>query len=387
MNSLRRILAIIIKELQVIFMQPAERRVIIIPPLVLMLVFSMAATRDVKNIEVGILNQDSGIWSQKAIEAISGAPSFRNVIFYQDFKEVQKALDLQKITMFIRFPDTFSRKVEKGESAEIQLAFDGRKAAATQIIQGYLNVIFKNVFINTLSPLATQKSMKMRSAGSQIATQTGTQPVGAETLFWFNPTLQYPFFYLPALICLLNLMVVILISELSVAREKELGTIEQILISPSTSLEIAIAKIIPGILIALIQSSLFLFQAFFIFNIPFEGSLLMFYAGDFIFSIGIGAIGLSISVIANTQQQAFLGGFTLYVPLILLSGFAAPVDNMPIFLQYISELNPMKHYLNLIHGIFLKDITWAQSLVYFWKMITITLITIPISLYILKKGN
>jgi len=368
MKALRRILAITLKELQVIFMQPAERRVIIVPPLVLMLIFSFAATRDVKNIEIGILNQDSGIWSQEVIKAINGSPSFSNIKFYTDFPDIQKALDLQDITMFIRFPDTFSRKIEQGEQAEIQLALDGRKAATTQIIQGYLNVILKDIFVKTLSPLTKQG-------------------VSAETLFWFNPTLQYPFFYLPALICLLNLMVVILISELSIAREKELGTIEQLLISPSTSLEIAIAKVIPGILIAFAQSSLFLFQAYFIFNIPFEGSLLMFYTGVFIFAIGIGAIGLSISVISSTQQQAFLGGFTLYVPLILLSGFAAPVENMPIFLQYLSELNPLKHYLNLIHGIFLKNITWGQSMYYFGKILLIVLVIIPISLYIVKRRN
>lgn len=365
MNSLRRILAITLKELQVIFMQPMERKIIIIPPLVLMLVFSVAATRDVKNIEMGILNQDTGIWSQEVIESINGSPSFSRIQFYTDFQAIQKALDTQEITMFIRFPDTFSSNIEKGDQAEIQLAFDGRKAAATPIIQGYLGGILKSIFTKNLSP--------------QI-----TPTVGAETIFWFNPTLEYPFYYLPGLICILNGMIVLLISALSVAREKELGTIEQILISPSTVSEIAIAKILPGITIAILQSSIFLVQAYFIFNIPFEGSILMFYMGVVIFSLGMGAIGLSVSVIANTQQQAFLGGFAVYVPFILVSGFAAPVDNMPILLQYFSELNPLKHYLNLIHGIFLKDITWTQASYFLGKILLISMITMSFSMYMLK---
>lgn len=368
MKALRRILAITIKELQVIFMQKAERRVIIIPPLLFMFIFSVAATRDIKNIEIGIFNQDSGIWSQKIITAIDGSPSFSKIKFYSDFPNMQNALDSQDITLFIRFPDTFSQNLEKGEQAEVQLVFDGRKAATTQIIQSYLNVILKNVFIASLSSL-------------------GSQGINTETLFWFNPTLQYPFFYLPALICMLNLMLVLLISELSIAREKELGTIDQLFISPSTSFEITIAKIIPGILIAFFQSSIFLLQTYFIFDIPFMGSILMFYTGVFIFSLTVGSVGLCISAVANTQQQAFLGGFTVYVPLVLLSGFATPIDNMPIFLQYLTELNPLKHYLNLTHGIFLKDITWAQSSYYFAKMAFILLIIIPVLLYISRKRN
>lgn len=364
MASLKRIYAIIVKELQVILMHPAESKVVVVPPLLFMLIFSLAATRDVKNINIGIYNADNGISSQKIIENIDAADEiFKNVILYSDIQKLEKDLDTQKITLFIRFPEDFSQKNERNETADIQLVFDGRKAASVQIIQGYIQTILTNTF-TSYPPLQSPNII-------------------FETRFWYNSSLDYKYFYLPALTCLINMMVVIVISALSIAREKELGTIEQIRISPASAFEVSISKLISTLFIAFVQNLIFIIQAYYIFGIPFEGSVLMLFTGLILFSLGIGSIGLCVSTIASTQQQAFLGSITMTVPFTLLSGFAAPVGNMPLFFQYLSELNPLKHYIALTQAVYLKDISWEDSSVYLVKMLIIVLVLVPICVFML----
>ncbi len=371
MNALRRIAAITRKELQVLFARPLERRVIIIPPIVLMFVFSWAATREVKNVDVGVLNRDAGVWSQELVQRVQGSPTFRSVRPVADMREARRALDMQDALMVLVFDDAFSRAIEAGKPASFQILLDGRRSNAAQIAANYVGGIASGLAIQT--PMV------------EAAFPDGPPRVAVETVNWFNPNLKYTWFYLPSLIGLFSMLMGFLLTGLSVTREIELGTFEQMLVSPAEPLEIAVAKLLPGALVALAQGTLFLLGAHCIFGVPIEGSLPLLYTSLVVFSVSVCGIGLMISSLVATQQQAFLGCFTVAVPFILLSGFAAPVDNMPVFLQYLGEADPLRHFLRIIHGVFLKDVSWAGAAPALGKMAIIALTTTIIAIRMFKK--
>ena len=373
MNThIRRILIITRKEITVLFAKPLERKFIIIPPIILMFVFSWAATMEVRNVDVAIWDRDRGVWSQNIVQAIQGSPLFRSVKYLENPEQVQKTIDHQQAMLLISFNDDFSRRIEAGLMASVQVIIDGRKANAAQIVQAYIMTIINEVALQT--PLYKQ------------LTDDGEIPrVQIETVNWFNPNLEFTWFYIPNLIGMISMFMCFILTGLSVARERELGTFDQMLVSPASPIEIAIAKLIPGGLVAMAHGTFFLLGAHFYFKIPFEGSLVLLYAAMLVFAIACCGIGLLISSIVATQQQAFLGCFMVAVPLVLLSGFVAPVSNMPIFFQYLGQADPLRHFMNIIQGVFLKDVSWDRAQVDLGKMLIISIITSIVAVRMFKK--
>jgi ABC-2 type transport system permease protein len=176
---------------------------------------------------------------------------------------------------------------------------------------------------------------------------------------WFNPNLDYKWFMLPNLVGTLSLGVALMITALSVARERELGTFDQTLVSPATPLEIALGKLLPPLLVAVVQATLYLLIVTLLYGVPFRGNLLVFYAAVLSFAAACAGVGLFISSLVHTQQQAFLGAFAVLLPFALLSGFATPVENMPWWLQMVTAINPLAHMLRLMQGLFLKGASLA----------------------------
>ncbi|MDN4758682.1 ABC transporter permease, partial [Clostridioides difficile] len=177
--------------------------------------------------------------------------------------------------------------------------------------------------------------------------------VEVEELNWFNPNLDFRWFILPNLIGTINFLMGMIITGLTVARERELGTFDQMLVSPASPVEIACGKLIPGCVVGLVHGTIFFFSIIGFFKVPFVGSVAVLYVTMLLFSLSVSSIGLMVSSFASTQQQAFLGCFTVGVPCILLSGFMTPVNNMPMFLQDLSQLNPLRHFIVILQGLFL----------------------------------
>ena len=373
MNShFRRILTIARKEITVLFAKPLERKFIIIPPIVLMFVFSWAATMEVRNVDVAIWDRDHGVWSQNIVQAIQGSPLFRSVKYLDSPQQAQKILDRQQSMLLVSFGDDFSRRVEACQVVSVQVIIDGRKANAAQIVQAYIMTIINEVTRQT--PLY-----------EQLADGEEIPRVQIETVNWFNPNLDFTWFYLPNLIGMISMFMCFILTGLSVARERELGTFDQMLVSPASPTEIAIAKLIPGGLVAMAHGTVFLLGAHFYFKIPFEGSLVLLYAAMLVFAIACCGIGLMISSIVATQQQAFLGCFIVAVPLVLLSGFVAPVTNMPLFFQYLGQADPLRHFMSIIQGVFLKDVSWDKAQVDLGKMLIISVVTSVVAVRMFKK--
>lgn len=266
-----------------------------------------------------------------------------------------------------------SRRAAAGKEAVVQVILDGRRANAAQIAAYYLQTMLADL-------AATLPRTRM---AAQLS--TGVPDIALTIRCWFNPNLEFQWFFLPNLIGMLSFMLGLVVTGLSVAREREVGTFDQLLVSPATPTEIAIAKLLPGCIVGLIHGTIFLLITVFAFGVPFTGSLILLYAAVFIFALASGGVGLMVSSLAATQQQAFLGAFTIGVPCILVSGAVTPVINMPPFLQYASEFNPVRHFTTLAQGVFLKDISLTAALLSLGKIALIALVCIFVAVSMFRR--
>lgn len=365
--SLHRIAIIVRKELLVLLGNRISRMLIIVPPLAQIIIFGWAATMEVRNVHAGYVNEDNGHWSREILHRLEGSPTFTSVRSLGGEREARAAIENQSELFILHFASDFSRKIEKGEPAEIQLILDGRRSNAAQIASSYLADIVANV--------AAEKS-----AGS-----TSLSPLKISTRCWFNPNLNFQWYFLPNLIGMITLMLGLVVTGLSIARERETGTFDQLLVSPATSTEIALGKLAPGCLIGLIHGTIFILIALYGFGVPLNGSLALLYVAMLIFAFAAGAVGLMVSSLSSTQQQAFLGAFTIGVPCILISGAVTPIINMPPFLQKLTVINPLRHFTVISQGVFLKEITTSAALLNLGKIICISLIAVGIAIWMFKR--
>lgn len=358
---LRRLLAQIRKELLSILRDPRSRMVLIGPPLLQLFVFAFAATLEVRSVAVAVFDEDAGRWSEELVARVGATDLVRELVAVHSGADLEAALNRRQVLLALRIPADFSRRLERGQPATLQVVVDGRRANAGQIALGYLETI-----VTGLS----------REAGAVV--QPRMRPGGAETVVrhWFNPNLDYLWFTVPSLVGILSMFSALLVTALSIARERELGTFEQLLVSPAGAGEIIAAKCLPALIIGLVLGSVMLAAGVWVFRIPFTGSPFMLYGGMTLFMVSVVGVGLVISSLSQTQQQAILGTFAVGVPLVLLSGFATPVENMPPALQWLAELDPLKHFLIIVQGSFLKALpasaVWRSS----WPMAVIAVVTL-----------
>jgi ABC-2 type transport system permease protein len=271
-------------------------------------------------------------------------------------------IDVKEIIGFMVIPDDFSEKLGTQDS-KIQLILDGRRSNTAQIVEGYI-----------LQILAQFQAKDEYQSALTIYPR-----------YLYNQNLNNFWWIVPNLFCSITMLLAVILSALSITREKELGTFEQILVSPLRPHEILLGKLIPGLIISIVVSSIILLLAVFYFEVPFRGSLLMLYLGVVIFLFTISGVGLFISSLCKTQQQAILGSFCFLLPSFMLSGFVTPVENMPLWLQPISDFIPLKYYIALIKGMFLKDISFAIALPLFIKMFLLGAVSFSAALILFKR--
>ncbi|MFI5342680.1 MAG: ABC transporter permease [Chlamydiales bacterium] len=360
--------ALIIKEILAVWRDRKSRMVLVVPPIIQLLIFSFAATLDVNNVSIGILNRDNGAESFELVQRFTGSPTFQHVHYLSSVEEITQVIDTQKSTMVVHIDPLFSHNLLSGQPAQIQLILDGRKSNSAQIIQGYAATI--------ISQYNRDFSDK---AGIKIQ-QTEIVPRN-----WFNPNLLYYWFNVPNLCGVLTMLIGLTISALSVARERELGTFDQLLVSPITTIEILIGKSVPAILIGMIEGSVIIIAAVYLFQIPFTGNLWLLYFSMFVFISSIVGVGLFISSLSMTQQQAILGSFVFMSPAVLLSGYATPIENMPDWLQYATYAIPLRYFLVVVKGVFLKNMTMNIVLENTWPMAIIAAFTLSIATWLFRK--
>jgi ABC-2 type transport system permease protein len=343
---LQRLLAIIRKELITMLRDPRARWTLIVPPTLQLFIFSFAATMEVKNIDLGVVDLDRGPYAADIEQRLRGSPSFTSLPHYESLAAARAALERERVIGILVLQSGFSADLAAGRPATAQLLLDGRRSNAAQIAAQYVTLIVAAEGINLTG---------VTDAGAAEPVN-GTPAPNAEVLVtnWFNPNLDYRWYMLPNLVGMLSLGVALMITALSVARERELGTFDQTLVSPATPTEIALGKLLPPLFVAVVQATLYILIVTLLYKVPFRGSLPVFYAAVLAFAAACAGVGLCVSSLVRTQQQAFLGAFALLLPFSLLSGFATPVENMPWWLQFITTINPLAHMLRLMQGLFLK---------------------------------
>lgn len=363
----RRILALTIKEFLTLLKDKRSRLVIIVPPLIQLMVFGYAATFDLKHVPFAVFNEDSGIVSRDIIAAFRGSPSFEEVGRLTQDKEIAPVIDSKQALMVIRIGPRFSANVLNGHSAPIQIIVDGRNSNTAQLVGNYAQLIITH--FNT----------------DWIASHGGSPPPAhIETRAWFNPNLESRWFFVPGIIGLLTLVVTMLVTALSVAREREQGTFDQLLVTPLRPGEILLGKAIPSFLIGITEATVIILVAVFWFKVPLLGSLLTLYTGVALFLLSAIGIGLMISSFAVTQQQGLLGAFFFLVPGIILSGFATPIANMPPIVQDLTLINPMRYFMVVLRGVFLEGTPFYVLIQPFIAMALIGLVTLAVAAWLFR---
>ena len=354
-----RLRAQIVKELLSILRDPKSRYLLVVPPILQLLIFSFAATLELQHVEIGLYNRDAGRWGYELAARVGASRFVRRVVPARDENAVRDLIDRREVLAVLVIPETLSRDIAAHRPASVQVILDGRRANGGQVLLGYLNAIAGDLGIEGSS----------RGGGRELAA----------VRHWFNPNLDYQWFIVPSLGGVLVMFITLAVTALSIARERELGTFDQLLVSPCTPMEIIIAKIVPAMLLGLIMEGVMGAAAILPYGIPFTGSYWLLGASLLLFTLSIVGIGLMISSICETQQQAILGTFAIGVPAVLMSGFATPVENMPQFLQWLAEGIPLKHYLIIVQGSFLKAMPAEEVFRHAWPMAIIALVTLTVA--------
>ncbi|MFP4126000.1 MAG: ABC transporter permease [Alphaproteobacteria bacterium] len=364
-----RIAALVVKEMLAVWRDRRSQLAIVGPPLVQLFLFSYAATLDVTNVAIGVLNRDDGAWSREFVQRLEGSTTFTDIHVLRRQAEIDRLIDTRAVVAVLHFGPTFSADVAAGGPARVQVILDGRRSNATQIVQGYLETIAADLRAEII------RARDDAPPGRAEAIERG----------WFNVNLIFRWFTVPSLIGILAMLVALIVTGQSIARERELGTFDQLLVSPLRPHEILIGKTVPPLLIALVHSTVFLLAAVFVFEVPFRGSIALFYLALVLYLVATIGIGLFISALAQTQQQAFLGAFLFMAPAVLLSGFAAPVENMPEWLQIGTLANPLRHFVVLSKGLFLKALPPGEVAANALPLVVIAAVTLPVAAWLFTR--
>jgi ABC-2 type transport system permease protein len=358
----QRIFSLMVKEFLALLKDKRSRMVIAAPPIIQLIVFGYAATYDLNHVPYAIYNEDTGFVSRQIAARFEGSPTFHLVGNLDSDSQIAPLLNNKRVLMVVHMGPHFSRDMLMNRPANLQIIVDGRDSNTASLVLGYA----RNIVIS-----ANQDWVESR--GAQVF------PAELNVRTWFNPNLESRWFIVPGIVGLLTLVVTMLVTALSVAREREAGTFDQLLVTPLHPFEILLGKALPGFIIGFIEASIIILMAVFWFKVPLRGSLPALYFGLFLFLLSAIGVGLMISSIAVTQQQGLLGAFLFLVPAIILSGFATPIANMPPAVQYLTLLNPMRYFLVILRSVFLKgatmDMLWAQ----YWPMAVIGGISLAIA--------
>ncbi len=361
-NALQRIIALAIKELLAILRDKKSRFVLVAPPIAQLIVFGYAATFDLNNIPVAVYNEDRSSPSRELVARLTGSPHFSLIKHIDHDGEIAPLIDNTDVLIVLHIGSQFSEHLKRGQTAPVQLIIDGRNSNTALLALGYLRAIITDFNI-------------------QWSRQEGRRgpPATLRIRPWYNENLLSRWFIVPGIVGLLTLVVATIVTGLSVAREREAGTFDQLLVTPLRPAEILIGKSIPGILIGLIEGTIILLVAVFWFEVPLRGSLGALYLGMFLFLLSAVGIGLMISSLAVTQQQGILGAFLFLVPAVILSGFATPISNMPELVQYLTYINPMRYFLVILRGVFLEGDSYALLVNQYWPMAIIAIVTLSLA--------
>ena len=367
-ESLQRILNLFRKEFIAVLKDPRSRIVLIVPVIMQTLLFGYAATFDLNDVPYAVLDRDRSGASHDFVAALDGTGVFRRVAQLQGSSQIASTIDRKHALLVLHIGENFERKLLAGETVDVQVMLDGRNSNTAAVAASYIAAVIERY----------NDRWRAERGG-------GAAPLKIETRAWYNENLETRWYMIPALIAALSMLQTLLLSALSVAREREQGTFDQLLVTPLRPGEIMVGKAGPPILIGLAQSTVILLIALFWFGIPFAGSFFTLYVSLLIFTTASVGIGLAISAYSANMQQAMLFSFVLLMPMMLLSGLASPISNMPEILQVVTLANPLRHAIALVHRVYLEGVGFATIFHNLWPLAIIGAVTLPVAAWLFRN--
>lgn len=367
-DTLYRIAALIRKELRVILKDPRSRLVLVLPPVLQCLIFGYAATFDLDRVPYALVDQDRSDASRKFAGRLDGSRIFARVATFDRIDEAEPYLLDNKAVLIVAISADFESDLMAGLPGAVQVIADGRNSNTASIAQSYVGLI------------ATAFGQDWRASKGR-----SDQAVQVTTRAWYNPQLETRWNMIPSLIGTITMLMTMMLTAMSVAREREEGTLDQLLVAPFRPTEVMIGKAVPSMLVGVTQSSLILLVSLFWFRIPFAGSIPVLYVGLILFLAAAIGIGLFLSSISRNMQQAMILSFVLLMPFILLSGLMAPTDNMPAVLHYFTLVNPLQYAITITRRVYLEGAGLAQLYPDMLALIAIAVATLPVASWFFRN--
>ncbi len=369
---MRRLRFLIRKELIELRADTRLLRLVLVAPIIQLTMLGYAATTDVKNVPVVVADADRTASSRDLVSRFEASPNFVVIDTVTSVDEIDPYLESGRAWMALNIPADYGRKVASGDPVQVQVVADGTDANSTNVAMGYAGTLVAGY----ARELAVARAPALAGAGPLIDTSVRV---------WFNPQLESRDFMIPGVLALLLLVVTTNLSAMAIVREKELGTLEQLNVTPLARWELIAGKLLPYVFIAMIDVALVLAVAVLWFEVPLRGSIVLLFVMSFVYLLTTLGLGLFISTVSDTQQQAMMTTtFFFLTPMIYLSGFIFPIENMPAVIQPFTYLIPLRYFLVILRGIFLKGVgletLWPQALALFgWGVAILWLATLRLS--------
>jgi ABC-2 type transport system permease protein len=355
---MKNILTIITKEIHQFRRDPKMFGIILLGPILQLIFFGYAVNMDLEKVSAVVFDKDKSVKSRLFIDEFTGSNYFEILDYTNSYDDVQKYLEGGKATLAIIIENKFEQNLSANRTAKVQVIFDGSDGNKASIAAGYVTNIFSDFSKNILLELQNKTGQK----------KTLISPIEAEIRAWFNPTLKTRNFMIPGIIGMLLSIITLILTSLAIVKEKEIGTLEQIIVTPIKPYELIIGKAIPFAAMGFIVISIILSVMTFGFNIPIKGSISFLFLSSAVYILSTLGLGIFVSTVSKTQQQAMMiAVFVVMMPMVFLSGFAFPIENMPVIIQQITYIIPLRYFMTIIRSVILKGIgfneLWLELLI------------------------
>ncbi|SRR5579864_1915650 len=358
-----RIHVILRKEFIQALREPRMRILLFLPPLLQLILFGFAVNLDVDHARIAWMDMDRTPESRDLRYRFEGSGRFDVVAEPRNEEEVRQLLDRAKVEAVVRVLPQFARNLMRSGGAQVQVLTDGTNSNTASLVGSYASEVIARYSNDALTH---RQNAQVLTRSPKAAANMNMPQVEARTRVWFNPDLHSRNYFVPGVVANILMLVTLMLTALAIVREKEIGTMEQLMVTPVRPIEIMLGKTIPFALVGLVDVAVLRLAALIVFRIPLRGSGLLLLGCAVLYLLTSLGVGLLLSTISQTQQQAMMASFFFTTPAFMLSGFAFPIRNMPLFVQYLTYLNPIRYFMEIVRGIFLKgvgiSVLWPQML-------------------------
>jgi len=362
-NMWGRIREIIKKEFYQTLRDPRMRVLLVLPPIIQLIVFGYAVNLDIETSSMAWMDQDLTPRSRELLAEFQGSHRFLLKAVPAREKEIQYLLDRGEVQIVVRVLPGFARDIERGNPVSVQVLLDGTNSNTASILASYAQQVVSGYGRKVL---AGHEGLRLaaltESTGAPVAADLPV--LTAQSRVWFNPSLKSRYYFVPGVVVNIIALVTIMLTAMSIVREKEIGTMEQLMVSPIRPIELMLGKLLPFAVIGLVDVAVVTTAALAVFRVPFRGNALLLLGSAVLFLLTTLGAGLFISTVSQTQQQAVMSSFFFFMPAFMLSGFTFPIRNMPVPVQYLTYADPLRYFIEIVRGVFLKgtgsDILWPQ---------------------------